>query len=73
LRQRSDLTSVASRRLLLDRTEGVTVRIVRLLETLAVDAIQSGKERIDKESLEDLRLSPQLLSMSDRFENAVSR
>ena len=65
LQQRSDLTSASSRRLLLERTQGVTVRIVRLLETLAVDAIRSGKERIDKESLQDLRLSPQLLSMSE--------
>jgi type II secretory pathway predicted ATPase ExeA len=73
LRQRSDLTSAASRRLLLDRTEGVTVRIVRLLETLAVDAIRSGKERIDKGSLEDTRLSPQLLSMSERFDDSVAQ
>jgi hypothetical protein len=48
------------------------VRIVRLLETLAVEAIRSGKERIDKESLENPRLSPQLLSMSEHFENSIA-
>jgi type II secretory pathway predicted ATPase ExeA len=40
LRRSSDLTSPASRRVLLDRTHGVTFRIVRLLEALAVE--QSG-------------------------------
>jgi type II secretory pathway predicted ATPase ExeA len=72
LRQSSDLTSASSRRLLLDRTEGVTVRIVRLLEALAVDAIRTGRERIDKESLEDLRISPQLLSMGTPSGDTVS-
>jgi type II secretory pathway predicted ATPase ExeA len=73
LRQSSDLTSASSRRLLLDRIEGVTVRIVRLLETLAVDAIRTGKERIDKESLEDMRISPRLLSMSDPSGNVIAQ
>ena len=71
LRQSSDLTSLASRRLLLDRTEGVTVRIVRLLETLAIDAIRSGKERIDRDSLENLRVPPPLLSMAKAIEKAL--
>jgi type II secretory pathway predicted ATPase ExeA len=73
LRQSSDLTSAASRRLLLDRTEGVMVRIVRLLETMAVDAVRTGKERIDKQSLEDLRISPQLLSMSEHSGNSIAQ
>jgi type II secretory pathway predicted ATPase ExeA len=71
LRQSSDLTSLASRRLLLDRTEGVTVGIVRLLETLAIDAIRSGKERIDRDSLENLRVPPPLLSMAKAIEKAL--
>ena len=72
LREKSDLTAASSRRLLLDRTEGVTVRIVRLLEALAVDAVRTGKEKIDKESLEDSRLSPQLLSMMGHLENSAA-
>jgi type II secretory pathway predicted ATPase ExeA len=73
LRRSSDLTSPASRRVLLDRTQGVTVRIVRLLETLAVDAIRSGKEKIDGDSLNDLRISPQLLSMGEQLDHSVAR
>ncbi len=72
LQRRSDLTGAACRRILLDRTEGLTVRIVRLLETLAVNAIRTGKERIDRESLEDLRISPRLLSMGEPLETPVA-
>ena len=68
LRRSSDLTSSASRRVLLDRTRGVTVRIVRLLEALAVDAVKTGKEQIDLDSLSNLRVSSQLLSMGDQFD-----
>jgi hypothetical protein len=39
------------RRALLEHTEGVTVRLVRLIEALAVDAIRSGAEKIDQSSL----------------------
>jgi hypothetical protein len=45
---------------------------VRLLETLAVNAIRTGKERIDRESLEDLRISPRLLSMGEPLETPVA-
>lgn len=72
LRRSSDLTSPACRRLLLDRTDGVTVRIVRLLETLAIDAVRSGKEKIDRDSLESLRVPPPLLSMGHAVEKALS-
>ena len=64
LRQRSDLVSPAMRRLLLERTDGVTVRLVRLIETLAVEAIRSGCERIDQNSLLNMTNSP-LLSMAE--------
>jgi replication-associated recombination protein RarA len=47
LKQRSDLVSPAMRRLLLERTDGVTVRLVRLIETLAVEAIRAGSEQIN--------------------------
>jgi len=36
---------------ILHRTEGITVRVVKLIESLAVEAILSGRERIDLESL----------------------
>jgi hypothetical protein len=39
------------RRALLEHTEGVTVRLVRLIEALAVDAIRFGAEKIDQSSL----------------------
>jgi hypothetical protein len=42
------------RRALLEHTEGVTVRLVRLIEALAVDAIRSGAEKIDQSSLSKL-------------------
>ena len=63
LRRSSDLTGPASHRVLLDRTHGVTVRIVRLLEALAVDAVKTGKEQIDLDSLSNLRVSSQLQSV----------
>jgi hypothetical protein len=49
---------------LLEHTEGVTVRLVRLIEALAVDAIRSGAEKIDQSSLSKLS-SPPLLSMAE--------
>ena len=67
LRQPSDLTSAVMRRALLEHTEGVegvTVRVVRLIEALAVDAIRSGAEKIDQSSLSKLS-SPLLLSMTE--------
>ena len=65
LRQRSDLLASAVRRTLLEQTEGVTVRLVRLIEILAIDAIRSGRERINQESLAALSSLAPLLSMED--------
>ena len=65
LRKDSDLAAPVIRRLLLERTQGITVRIVRLLEALAVEAVRSGKERIDQESLSSMTVSAPLLSMSE--------
>jgi replication-associated recombination protein RarA len=64
LKQRSDLVSPAMRRLLLERTDGVTVRLVRLIETLAVEAIRSGSEQINQNSLLNM-MHPPLLSMAE--------
>jgi hypothetical protein len=45
---------------------------VRLLEALAVDAVRTGKEQIDFDSLANLRISPQLLSMGEQFDAATA-
>jgi hypothetical protein len=44
------------RRALLQHTERVTVRLVRLIEALAIDAIRSGAEKIDQSSLSNWHL-----------------
>ena len=64
LRQRSDLTAAALRRRILDLTQGVLVRVARLLETLAVDAIRSGRERIETADLDAAPAFAPLLSMA---------
>ena len=64
LRVRSDLVAPAMRRALLERTEGIMVRLVRLIETLAVDAIRNHTEKIDATSLHRLS-TPPLLSMTE--------
>ena len=51
LKKQSDLVSPLMRRLLLERTDGITVRLVRLIiETMAVEAVRSGSERIDQKA-----------------------
>jgi len=52
------------RRARLERTEGITVRLVRLIETLAVDALRNHTEKIDATSLHRLS-TPPLLSMTE--------
>jgi replication-associated recombination protein RarA len=71
LRKRSDLVSPLMRRLLLEHTDGVTVRLVRLIEMLAVDAIRSGNEEINQNSLEKLARAP-LLSMIESADATVT-
>ncbi|WP_313903215.1 TniB family NTP-binding protein [Rhizobium leguminosarum] len=46
LRQASQLGTAAVRRKVLDMTDGFTVRIFRLIETVAVEAVRNGKETI---------------------------
>ncbi|AVA23942.1 TniB family NTP-binding protein [Rhizobium sp. NXC24] len=73
LRQPSAVTSPAVRRRVLDLTDGVTVRIFRLMETVAADAIHNGRECItaDSFSREDLVLP--LVSMVRRSESSLQR
>jgi hypothetical protein len=51
---------------MLKLSEGITVRIVRLLEHLAMGAIRSGAERMTQESFEALPARALLLSMEHR-------
>ena len=61
LRKRSDLLAAPVRQSIIDLSEGITVRIVRLIESLAIEAIRSGKENIDEETYRQL---PSLLHSS---------
>jgi replication-associated recombination protein RarA len=73
LKRKSDLLAPAVRRAILEHTEGVMVRMVRLVQALAIEAIRSGAECIDASSLELLsRLTP-LLSMEEKSRAAYSR
>jgi len=53
LRQPSPVDSTKLRRLLLERSGGITLSICRALERAATAAIRSGSERIDLASLDD--------------------
>jgi hypothetical protein len=66
LREASDLCHPRLRSRLLSLTEGVTVRICRLLEAAAIQAIESGCERIDADLLSDELVTHNLVSISDR-------
>jgi len=66
LRKPSDLDHEQVRSSILKLSDGVTVRIVRLLERLAVDAIRRGSECIEASSLDALPERVPLLSMERR-------
>ena len=72
LRKKSDLLSTPLRRSILEHTEGVLVRIVGLLKELAIEAIQSGRERIDRQSLRTLPSLVPLISMEPSVEPSQS-
>jgi hypothetical protein len=65
LRKPSDVTSNLVRLALLEYSGGITVRLVRLIESLAITAIRSGREKIDAELLDSPSLPTPLLSMAD--------
>jgi len=69
LRKRSDLLAAPVRQSIIDLSEGITVRIVRLIESLAIEAIRSGKENIDEESLSTIPFPAPLLSMTESKES----
>lgn len=63
LRKRSDLSTPEIRQEILRRTEGITVRIVRLLEHLAIHSVHSGSEAITLAAFALLDSQAPLLSM----------
>jgi hypothetical protein len=66
LRRASTLREARIRKRILHLTEGVTVRVCRLLEEAAVQAIASGGERIELETLSEEVVTASLVSISDR-------
>jgi len=56
----------------LSLTEGVLVRICRLIERAAIEAIQSGRERIDLTSLTEDLVAESLISIADRRKRRVA-
>ena len=59
------------RKRILHLREGVTVRVCRLLEEAAVQAIASGEERIGLETLSEEVVTMSLVSISDRRTKGV--
>jgi hypothetical protein len=53
-------------------SEGITVRICRLLEEAAVQAIVSGRERIELETLSEELLTSSLVSISERLQRRAA-
>jgi hypothetical protein len=66
LRQPSGLLDAKTRKRVLALSEGIMVRICRLLEVAAVQAIRSGAERIELASLSEEVLTNTLVSIADR-------
>src|SRR6201998_301857 len=66
LRRAFTLREARMRKRILHLTEGVTVRVCRLLEEAAVQAIASGGERIELETLSEEVVTASLVSISDR-------
>jgi hypothetical protein len=66
LRSPSDLCQPKIRQRILSLTEGVTVRICRVLEAAAIAAITGATERIDLTTLSDELGARSLVSISDR-------
>jgi hypothetical protein len=66
LRQASEVRDGRLRRRILGLTEGILVRICRLMEAAAIHAIKTGRERIDLSLLTDDMTAQTLVSMSDR-------
>jgi replication-associated recombination protein RarA len=66
LKKASDLCDAQIRQRILALTEGITVRVCRVLETAAIAAIRDGSEKITFQSLEDIESAASLVSIADR-------
>jgi hypothetical protein len=66
LRRASALRDARLRKRILNLTEGVTVRVCRLLEEAAAQAIATGSECIELETLGEETVIASLVSISDR-------
>jgi len=73
LRESSQLGTTAVRRKVLDMTDGITVRIFRLIETVAVETIRNGKEAITLKSFDSDNLVLPLVAMARRTEGRQPR
>ncbi|HBS24267.1 MULTISPECIES: TniB family NTP-binding protein [Thalassospira] len=62
LKKPSELTTPLSQKLILERTQGITLRIFLLIEVLACEAIANGSEQITFQCLKESQLTP-LVSM----------
>jgi type II secretory pathway predicted ATPase ExeA len=73
LRRPSALHTAEVRRRVLELTDGVTVRIFRLVESAAIEAIRSGEERITAQSFLAPDLAPPLVAMSRSMDARLAR
>jgi hypothetical protein len=72
LRQPSEFRDPKMHQRILTLTEGVLVRICRLVETAATDAIRCGQEHINLALLKDDLVTESLVSIADRRNRRVS-
>ena len=72
LRRPSRLLDPLARQQILALTEGNTGRLFRLIETVAIEAITSGRENLDEASFRQKGLVMPLLSMLDRSHRALA-
>jgi hypothetical protein len=72
LRKSSKLVDTKARKRVLSLSEGVLVRICRLLESSAIAAIQTGAECIELGSLDDELGAQGLVSITDRRRRRVA-
>jgi hypothetical protein len=72
LRQRSEFRDPKVHQRILSLTEGILVRICRLLETAASEAIRGGHEHISLTLLDEKLVTESLVSIVDRRNRRVS-
>ena len=72
LRQPSEFRDPQVQQRILTLTEGVLVRICRLIEKAAMEAIRSGTERIDFACLTEDLIAGSLVSIVDRRNRRVA-